>query len=348
MIRRRLAGWRARSRQAADQWTRLRAQWEVEYELERSVNGDEPILAGPWISEVGYEVMYWAPFLRWVTAAYRIPRERLVVMSRGGTESWYGGIASRYLDVFDYAEPRELAARAAAGVLKQRERSPLDERLIEEARNAIGGRRLRVLHPSLMFRWFAPFWSGQQTLSFVETHTRHEKVIAPAVDVPFALPAEYVAVKFYAARSLPDEPAVRAQVRAVVESLAGRYPVVHLDTGLGVDDHIDYRLEASAVTSVRDLIPARTNLAAQAHIIAGARMFVGTCGSLAWLAPLLGVPTLALFSDAAFLHAHLHVARRVYERTGAARFSPMDLAGILDAGLAIRRAEPQLIGGPAA
>ena len=80
---------------------------------------------------------------------------------------------------------------------------------------------------------------------------------------------------------------------------------------------------------------ARTNLAVQTRIVAGARLYVGTCGSLAWLAPLLGVPTLPLFTDASFLHAHLHVARRVYGRVGAARFSPLDLTGILDAGLAI-------------
>jgi len=78
-----------------------------------------------------------------------------------------------------------------------------------------------------------------------------------------------------------------------------------------------------------------SNLAVQTRIVAGARMFVGTCGSLAWLAPLLGVPTVPVFTDASFLHAHLHVARRVYGRVGAAPFSPVDLTGIIDAGLAI-------------
>ena len=67
-------------------------------------------------------------------------------------------------------------------------------------------------------------------------------------------------------------------------------------------------------------------------------MFVGTCGSLAWLAPLLGVPTVPVFTDASFLHAHLHLARRVYGRVGGGAFSPVDLTGLVDAGLAIRRA----------
>ena len=44
---------------------------------------------------------------------------------------------------------------------------------------------------------------------------------------------------------------------------------------------------------------------------------------------------LTRFADASFLHAHLHVARRVYGRVGAARFSPVDLSGLLDTGLAI-------------
>jgi hypothetical protein len=79
----------------------------------------------------------------------------------------------------------------------------------------------------------------------------------------------------------------------------------------------------------------RTNLAVQTRIIAGSRLFVGTCGSLAWLAPLLGVATIPVFTDAEFLHAHLHVARRAYGRVGGTRFSPLDISGLADAGLAI-------------
>ena len=104
------ARWRSRAHQVGEQWTTWRGQWEVERELEESVSGSAPILVGPWISEVGYEVLYWIPFLRWVTAAYRIPSSRIVVMSRGGTASWYRDISSRYVEVFDHASLDELAA----------------------------------------------------------------------------------------------------------------------------------------------------------------------------------------------------------------------------------------------
>jgi len=108
---------------------------------------------------------------------------------------------------------------------------------------------------------------------------------------------------------------------------------VHLDTGLGLDDHSDYALDAGTTLSVSGRLEPSTNLAVQTRIIAGARLFVGTCGSLAWLAPLLGVETIPVFTDASFLHAHLHVARRTYGRLAAGRFSPVDLSGVLAAGL---------------
>jgi len=81
----------------------------------------------------------------------------------------------------------------------------------------------------------------------------------------------------------------------------------------------------------------QNNLAVQTEVIRRAERFIGTCGSLAWLAPLLGVPTVPIFTDASFLHAHLHLARRVYGRAGGGTFSPIDLTGLVDAGLAIGR-----------
>jgi hypothetical protein len=331
-----VARWRARGRRLGKQWAVVREEWQVERELEQAVGGDGPIIAGPWLSEVGYEALYWVPFLRWVAAAYRIAPDRLIVMSRGGTASWYADIASRYVEVFDYASPADLARSAAEGRLKQRDVSDFDRRLIDDAARATGWRDVRVLHPSLMFRWFTPFWSGHEGTGYVDRCTRFARVAAPDVALPVPLPDEYVAVKFYAARALPDHASNRAQLQALVTALAERWPIVQLDTGLAVDEHADYQLGSSArVISMAGRLDPRTNLAVQTRVIAGARLFVGTCGSLAWLAPLLGVDTVPVFTDAEFLHAHLHVARRAYGRVGSARFSPLDISGVADAGLAI-------------
>lgn len=331
------ARWRARARVMGHRWGTWRQQWAVERDLERALEGTGPILAGPWVSEVGYELLYWVPFLRWVKAAYRITDDRIVVMSRGGTASWYRDISSRYVEVLEYAAPEELAAKAAAGDLKQRQMSDFDRRLVARVP---ASDTMHVLHPSLMFRWFAPFWSGDETLGFFERHTRHARIQPPDVVVPVSLPPDYIAVKFYAARSLGDTPPVRAQLRSLVEGLSERFPIVQLDTGLGLDEHADLPVEPGGrVTSIAGRLEASSNLAVQTRVIAGARMFVGTCGSLAWLAPLLGVPTVPVFTDASLLHAHLHVARRIYRRMGSGLFSPVDLSGLVDAGLRISQAD---------
>ena len=86
-----LTRWRSRTHRIGEQWTTWRREWDVERDLERALSGTQPIIVGPWLSEVGYEVLYWVPFLRWVMAAYRIPERRLIAMSRGGTESWVPG-----------------------------------------------------------------------------------------------------------------------------------------------------------------------------------------------------------------------------------------------------------------
>jgi len=344
-LRRPLARWRSRAHRLGEQWSTWRHEWGVERDLERALSGQRPILAGPWLSEVGYEVLYWVPFLRWVTRAYRIPPERLIVMSRGGTHSWYRDFASRYVEVFDHVKPVNLSARASAGSLKQRDTSDDDDRLVRRAVEGLGVHDVNVLHPSLMFRWFAPFWSGQEAIGFVERHTRHSRIVAPAIDLPIVLPRDYVAVKFYAARSLPDTPLVRQQLRSLVSSLAEYAPIIQLDTGLGLDDHADYRFGGDErVISLDGRLDPRTNLAIQTRIIAGARLFVGTCGSLAWLAPLLGVRTVPVFSDDAFLHAHLHVARRVFDRVDAGGFAPVDVSGLQEAGLVIGRSEGVALG----
>jgi hypothetical protein len=323
--------WRSRARDVGQQCATTLATWRTERDIERVLTSGGRILVGPWCSEVGYELLYWVPFVRRALSAYRVPSSRVVAMSRGGVEDWYADLAATYLEVFDHATPGDLAAQGP----KQRSIAPLDERLIAAARREIGN--CQVLHPSSMFQLFAPFWSGHRAVGFLESRTRQARVTVARRDVPMPLPDRYIAVKLYAARALPDSREVRGQVRAIVAALSDTLPVVLLDTGIAFDEHEDYRFaDESRVVSLRPWMRPRDNLGLQTRVIAGADLFVGTCGSVAWLAPLLGVDAVPLFVDAGFLHAHLHVARRTYHRLeGAGRFAPVDLSGLLRAGLAV-------------
>ena len=321
--------------QVREQRRWLRIEWDVERDIERAVTGGRTLVVGPWLSEVGYEALYWIPFLRWVKAAFRLDPGRIVAVSRGGVSSWYAGIASRYVEIWDDFTPADFAARSAErGATKQLEMSDFDREVLAAVRRRVGS-DVDVLHPSLMYKLLGLFWSGQRPMSFLDSHTRFESVQAPQVIDPARLPRDYVAVKFYSARSMPDTPDVRRAVSSLVAGIAEHTPVVLLDPGLTLDEHADYDLARSGrVMSAREWMTPRDNLAVQTQIIAGARAFAGTCGSVAWLAPMLGVDTSAVFVDPKWLHVHLGVAlRATHKMSGAGRFAALDLRALDPVGL---------------
>jgi hypothetical protein len=322
------------------------AEWQIEREIGRAVSGSDPILVGPWLSEVGYEVLYWVPFVRWVQSHYGLKPSRLTVVTRGGAAAWYRDITSQSVELFDLISPEEFAAgnlqRAAetGGSLKQWKETSFDRRLIDAAGRNAGVTGARVLHPSLMYRLFEQFMLGHRHLDFLRRRTLYRRVDAPDIALP-PLPDEFVAVKLYTAASLPDTPATRRTLQSLVLALAEQTPVVMLDTGLALDDHEDYTFERAArIVSVRSVLQPRDNLALQSAIIARSKAFVGTCGSLAWLAPMLGVNTTALLADPRFLHGHLQVGRQVFQGIGGGTFSPIDLSALEPLGLTIASARP--------
>jgi hypothetical protein len=329
-VRRPVRAMRRRKKQLDEQRQFFRTEWQIEGEIEALVGRGRLLVAGPWISEVGFETLYWIPFLHWVKAAFRLPEDRLVAVSRGGVASWYQGLASRYVEIWEDMDPAVFARRnAERGITKHYEPSPLDRDVLDGVARRLGTREFDVIHPGLMYRLFTLYWSGQRAMGFMDAHTRFTTHAPPALVDPALLPADYIAVKFYGARSLPDTPPMRATLRALVAALAEQRPVVLLDTGLVLeDDHADYTFGGGRVISARPWMTPQTNLGVQTQIVAGARAFVGTCGSLAWLAPRLGVDTSALFVDPQWLHAHIAVAMRAYHRLGAGRFSAADLRAL--------------------
>jgi hypothetical protein len=324
-----------RSGRAREQAARAAEAAQAEREIAAVAAAAGPIVAGPWLAEVGYEVLYWLPFLRWFRDAYRIPPERITSVSRGGVEHWYEGIAGRYVDIFDHLTPGELTslneerqAREEGGGRKQHTRAALDERLMRIAR---GGRAAdaAVLHPSLMFRLFRHVWHDSVPRDFFWRHTDYVMLSPPPRPRVPGLPAEYAAVKFYAGTAVPDDPANREALRGIVRELAGTMPVVALDTAHAFDDHADYLFDGIAnVVSARQWMTPRNNLGLQTALAAHARRFVGTCGGLAWLMPFLGVPTVGVYADDRQLATHLLTARHAGRRAGAAEFSVLDLRAV--------------------
>jgi hypothetical protein len=334
-----------RRRSRAQEHRAFRREAEaIDRQIAALAGGTRPILIGPWLAEVGYEVLYWIPFLRWFQDAFALPPHRLVVVSRGGMESMYRDIAAGYVDIFDLLSPQQLAVRNAqrraegeGGGQKQSATSRLDEELITAARARLGLGEVAVCHPSMMFRLFRNVWHGNLPFDLLWRRTRYvaaSRARTGVRAVPAGIPDDFIAVKMYAGPALSTHETTREIVRALVVQAASIAPVVLLDADLNLDEHRDFDLGSIAnVMSARSLMTARTNLDVQLALIDRARLFLSACGGLAWQAPFMGVPTVAVYDSDHLLAPHLFVERQAGAMTGAAEFTPLDLRGLSRIGL---------------
>lgn len=317
--------------QELDQIPVAPATERVRQELERLAKSDAPIVIGPWVGEVGYELLYWIPFLNWALKAHGLEGRRLIVISRGGARPWYQHLTREYVDVFElfsldeYREANE-QRWDQAGHQKQYEIAAMDREIVDRARARLGLGNVDILHPWLLYKVLRFYWFEKAGVGTLKQHTDY-RPLAP-VERSAALkhlPAEYIAVRFYFRPSFPDTPENRALAANVIRSITREMPVVLLNTGLTLDDHEDLAVAGGGVHRVDHLMTPERNLEIQTEIIANARGFVGTYGGLAYLGTFYGVPSIGIYStQSELLPAHLDT----WWRLGRAMDTPV---GAVDA-----------------
>ncbi|MBM3817914.1 MAG: hypothetical protein FJW14_02680 [Acidimicrobiia bacterium] len=297
----------------------------------------KPILLGPWLSETGFELMYWIPFLAWARTYGNLDPSQIVVVSRGGAASWYRHITPNYEDILSFYTPDEFRRRNEARIVEQKGRlkhvdvGSFDREIIAKVSERRGLRGVKVLHPSVMYRLFDPFWFQRSPITLVETFTAFSAMPpAPLGALRDQLPERYVAAKFYGNTALPDTPENRAFTSAYLQQLTEHTDVVLLNTGHQFDDHEDLPAAARRrLHTVEHLMTPETNLDVQTRIISGAEAFVGTYGGFSYLAPLCGTDTLAFYSHATgFRFDHLELAKRVFSGLRKGAFVELDVRAV--------------------
>jgi len=287
-------------------------------EMKRITSRGKTLVVGPWLSEVGFEILYWIPFLQWVCERFRIDSERLVIVTRGGAHVWYSGFAKKHFEIFDCMTPEEYRKRnaerwASVGGQKQTTIEPFDKEIVGRTVSALGLSDFELLHPSVMYRLFHRYWRGTEGVRVLRKYARFQ-ALTGGRDAPIVLPDDYVAVKFYFRPSFPDTKENRAFIARIIKNLASKRDVVVLNLGFSIDDHEEFTAEKSQrIHLIDDLIRPENNLAIQTAIIANAHLFVGTYGGLSYVAPFYGTPSLAFYSNREhFLETHLTAAREAF------------------------------------
>jgi hypothetical protein len=287
--------------------------------------GDGDVIVGPWTGEVGFELMYWIPFLTWLVEQ-GLSRERMIIVSRGGAGLWYRHLTSRYVDILDLVTPDEFRERTAGKKKQYDSRRDIDKELLKKTRDTLGVDEVPVLHPSAMFRLFTGLWRGRSTIDLVESFSRFQPLTRPAsTESPAGLPREYVVAKFYFSKAFPETAENKAFISEMLRKVSRQTPVALLSTSVRLDEHSDYQsTSGSGVFIVDTHQTPQTNLERQTELIAGSRGFIGTYGGFSYLAPFYGVPSLSFFSRRGFESHHLDLANRVFDRLLPGGFVALD------------------------
>lgn len=268
-----------------------------------------PILIGPWRSELGFEASYWLPWLTQWRMAYDIPKERLVAISRGGAAHWYD--AAQTVELYDYAPVERIRKAMLSDVkdeksVKQNRITPWEAKLIPVIAHDLGLRRYHLLHPSLMYNALSPFWKGEMGQLPALKQLTFAPIPTPHLPLQLALPERFVALKFYARHTFPLNEEQITYVLKLVDYLTQHIPVVLLNSGLPMDDHIDFPIEPGPnVISLKDYMTPQNNLAIQSAVLQKAVGFVGTYGGTMQLAVRMRKPAVGLFNKfEGTLYAH--------------------------------------------
>jgi hypothetical protein len=285
--------------------------WRLhEAEVARAVRAGKRVLAGPFLGEVGFELLYWIPVLRRLLAG--VDRERVTVLTRGGAGGWYRDFAAHAVDVLDLTPPEgylnELVERRRReGNTKQFFPDELDRRLTQLALERIGD--AAVIHPLVMYSRMRFVLELLQPVEAVTRIGEYRPLSLPDRSLPPGCPADYAAVKLYFSDSFADDEASRELARQVLGELAEHSDVVVLTSGQQLDEHQEWVPAGARIHDSSSWVTPQDNLAVQTAVVAGARELVATYGGFSYLGPMLGVPTRALYTREEFQRVHLDVLR---------------------------------------
>ena len=258
------------------------------------------IVLGPWRSELGFEVLYFLPFLHWALKYAGIPKERCCAVSRGGMGVFYP--AEDYTDLYELRSVDDLRLAneieyEKSKMMKQMKAVALDRALVREAVQKLYGRRRYVtLHPSWMYWLFESVWMERDGWGKARTFLRFEPLPVPDLPNGFTLPEKFIAVRFYERATFPFHPGVKDMARDLTRALASHVPVVLLNQRLCADDHLDLPLSGENILSLPD-IPPHQNFILQAAVLARAQAFVGTYGGVAQWALRYQKPSVSFYTE---------------------------------------------------
>ncbi len=273
--------------------------------LVHTLNADrEPIVLGPFTSELGFEAIYWLPFVAHLAKSVADFKKRAVVITRGGAGVLYRHLVSGGVDLYGLRSVTDvrragLKAQRKTGLQKQVSVTPWEADVIRDGMKAMRlGLPYHLVHPAWMYWGLAPYWDERAGMAYLSQVCDFAPLPVPDLPAGIQLPPQFVAVKFYGRATFPHpHPETTNFVKTTVATLAAQTPVVVLQSADAYDDHTDIAVTGPNITSLGAGVAPHENLALQAAVLGRCTAFVGTYGGVAQLALRLGKPSVSFWTQ---------------------------------------------------
>jgi hypothetical protein len=304
--------------QFATSWKRERRKIRNNF-MERASHED--LILAPWLGEIGYEILYWIPFLHRMVESGAIHKSQLTVVSRGGVSEWYKGISENYVEIYDYFTPEELNnlkseryEKAGTQKLIGQDNSVEDKILARITRQSSLSKN--IYYPSEFFNAMHPLFSrlGKAApFRMASDMLVHKQIGSSESNLKPLVPSgKYICVNLYLRPSFSPSPAEYAILLASIDTLARKLgaTVIELNSGDGLDpEHGNFSRNTNWVNSqtIYKSNPSN-NLEWQSALISGSMLYIGTYGGPSYISLMYNVPTIALYSSREGLNpVHEHV-----------------------------------------
>ena len=282
---------------------KLHEMMSIETAMADACRGSGPIIFGPWTADIDTELVFWIPFLRWYRRRYQIDRDRIVVVSRDDTRSWYEGVGGRYIDVNELYSVEDVDALGEQRTEELTKRNKqfaftrADQVICRKVAKRLSAARLNTLHPRTMHVLFERYMSEVSGHAYVASYTRYQQLsIKPAKvrQLCPGLPDRYVAVSFEFNGSFPDTKANRAFAVRTIRQIAEKTDIVLVGSKAALK--LGEQVKSPRIHPIEH--DPRRVLGVHSAVIAGAQAFVGTYYGLAYVAANLGRPVIGFESEA--------------------------------------------------
>ena len=268
---------------------------------------EEYVLFGPWTSEIGFELLYWIPYLK---KNFPLKDKKIIIISRGGVDKWYKfANYYKYFNLLDLVSNNEIKKhfdnRQLIGGQKQFFIESLDKKIIEKVKEKLNIDSLKVIHPKEMYNFFKPYWNGIYTFGLRAVAEKEMKFKDfDKIDLQIK---NFVACKLYSSSILnisKNKEYYSKKIKVILNEILKKHNIIFLDFQIDDDHEVinfnDLDTNENKFYFVKDIvknIDIKNNLSIQSSLVQRSEFFLGTYGGFAYLPAYYNKHSIGLWND---------------------------------------------------